>query len=278
MKALAEYIMRGRMQAASIAILGYIVPMLTPLTVALVTLRRGANEGTWIVLIGLLPALASIFLSESSTLVIWITLASLLSVLVPSLVLRATVMLSMAVISAIGVSVLISLIAMIWAPSQIDELILMMFEGFADQDGASALIEIMQTHTARAGMITYILALNGISGLLLGRWLQAQLYNPGGFGEEFREFRLGTLIACICFVGSVLCRLQGNEFWWWSNALSLPLLMVVIAIAHTWVKQKQLSVAWLVLCYLVVLILGPFIMALGFLDTWLNFRSRLLKK
>lgn len=278
MKALAEYIMRGRMQAASIVVLGYIVPLLTPLTVALVTLRRGANEGTLMVLIGLLPALASLFLSDSSTLVVWITLTSLLSVLVPSIVLRGAVSLPLAVISAIAISVAISLVAMNFASEQVDELVLLMFGSFAEQEGTKTLLETMVTNTAVAGMISYILALNGLSGLLLGRWLQARLYNPGGFGDEYRELRLGVGIACLCFVGSVFFRFQGSEYWWWSNVFSLPLLMVVIAIAHSWVKQKQLSAAWLVLCYLVVFILGPLIMTIGFLDTWLNFRSRLQKK
>jgi len=50
-------------------------------------------------------------------------------------------------------------------------------------------------------MIAYVLAFNSFTGVLLGRWLQALLYNPGGFGAEFRELRLGLIVSIVCFAG-----------------------------------------------------------------------------
>jgi len=281
MRALAEFIMRGRMQASSVAILGYIIPMLTPLVVALVTLRKGAFEGTLLLFISLMPGLISLLLSESSPLLIWITLVSLIVVFIPALLLRITVSLSLGIIAAVAVSIVISGLAMMFASDRIDELIALMFKGLAEQEGSETLATTMVSHNAVSGTIAYILTLNAIMGLLLGRWMQALLYNLGGFGSEFRELRLSAIGAGAFFFGSVICRLLGAEYFWWSNVLALPLIMVALAIAHSFcqekVKQQQSSAPWLVLCYMAVFIVSPLIMLVGFLDTWLNFRSRFRK-
>lgn len=281
MRALAEFIMRGRMQASAVAMLGYIVPMLTPLVVALVTLRKGAFEGTLLLLISLMPGVMSLALSDSSPLLIWITLVSLIVVFIPALLLRVTVSLSFGIIAAIAVSVVISGLAMMFASDRIDELIALMFKGLSEQEGGETLAKTMASHTAVSGIIAYILALNAVFGLLLGRWMQALLYNPGGFAGEFRELRLNAVAAGIFFFGSVICRVQGSEYWWWSNVLAFPLILVAIALAHSFakekVKQQQASTPWLVLCYMAVFMISPLLMLIGFLDTWLNFRSRFIK-
>lgn len=270
--------MRGRMQASAVAMLGYIIPMLTPLVVALVTLRRGASEGTILLLISLVPALISIAVSESSPLLIWITLVSLIVVYVPALVLRLSVSLPYALLAVILISVLISAFALNYAGDRIVDAFSVLMQGLSEQQADERFADVMSSKASISGMITYMLAINGIGGLLWGRWMQALLYNPGGFGSEFRELRLGVLFAVLCFFGSVYCRLQGIEYWWWSNALALPLILVALAIVHNVVKARGWSTPWLVLCYLAVFIFGPFVMLLGFLDTWLNFRSRLQKK
>lgn len=266
------------MQASSVAMLGYVIPMLTPLAVALVTLRRGAFEGTLLMFISLTPALLSIVFSESSPLLIWITLLSLVVVFIPALLLRVTVSLPLALLAAIAVSIAISLLVMALASERIDELIALLFKDLSEQEGYESLADAMANHTAVAGMIAYILGINAVAGLLLGRWMQALLYNPGGFGSEFRELRLGFIAASICFFGSVFFRLQGPEYWWWASVLTLPLILVAFAVVHMLAQQRQWSAPWLVLCYVAVFIVSPLFLLVGFMDTWLNFRSRLQKK
>ena len=83
-----------------------------------------------------------------------------------------------------------------------------------------------------SGLLAYILAVNGLIGVFLGRWMQALAFNPGGFGEEFRGLRLGIGFSAACFLGNVLLSYQGDEYWWWSNILAVPLLLVAAAVAH----------------------------------------------
>ncbi|MDQ7073399.1 MAG: DUF2232 domain-containing protein, partial [Gammaproteobacteria bacterium] len=47
------------------------------------------------------------------------------------------------------------------------------------------------------GLVAASLTINIIIGLLIGRALQAKLYNPGGFAGEFQQFNLGKPAAVI---------------------------------------------------------------------------------
>ena len=64
MRALAEFILRGRLQATAVALIGNWVPLLTPATVALVSLRVGRNNGLLILLWGVLPSLLLLGFSQ----------------------------------------------------------------------------------------------------------------------------------------------------------------------------------------------------------------------
>ncbi len=285
MRALAEFIMRGRLQAGAVAVLGYIIPIIAPAAVALVTLRKGASEGTIILLLGLSPAVLSLIFGDSSSVVIWMTLLSLAMVYIPALVLRATISLPMMLVSSITAALFVALAALVLVPDLVQAVV----DGLLSQLGASATdgtgtdtlsapVGFIASHSGISGVIAYILAFNGLTGVLIGRWLQSKLYNPGGFGSEFRELRLGVVFSVVCFALSVGLRYLGDGYWWWSNLFAIPLLLVAIAIAHQVVKARDLSLPWLVLSYFAVFIFMPIVMCIGFMDTWVNFRSRLQKK
>lgn len=280
MRALAEFIMRGRLQAGTVAIFGYIIPLLAPAALALVTLRKGAYEGTIVLLLGLFPALLSIMLGESGSVVVWITLLTLLLVYVPAYVLRTTISLPMMILSSIITAIAAVFVVWLFVPNiaqaSIDSLLSQL--PASQQEDTQAPLSILTSQTGLLGMIAYVLAFNGFTGVLLGRWLQSIAFNPGGFGEEFRQLRLGLPISAFCFVASVLLRFMGNEYWWWSNLLAIPLLLVTIAIAHHAAKARELAAPWLVLFYIVVFMFMPMAICIGFVDTWMNFRDRLQKK
>ena len=64
MRALAEYIMRGRAQAALIAVL--IVPVIPQAALALVTLRRGVLDGLWVGFWAFAPTLSAVWVRDEA--------------------------------------------------------------------------------------------------------------------------------------------------------------------------------------------------------------------
>jgi len=289
MRALAEFMMRGRLQAGTIAILGYIIPLLAPAAVALTTLRKGATEGIIILFVGAVPALLSLWFGEGNTLITWMALLSLFVVYLPALILRTTILLSSMMLSAIAAATFIAMATLWVAPDVVgtmsDNVIKQMEVLAQAQEGQSAQqskammpLLTLATTVGMSGLLAYILTVNGFIGVLFGRWLQSLAYNPGGFGEEFRGLRLGLGFSVVCFLGNILLSYQSDQYWWWSNVLALPLLLVAAAVVHEVVRQRALGAQWLILFYILTLVLMPVVMSIGFLDAWLNFRDRLQKQ
>jgi hypothetical protein len=286
MRALAEFMMRGRLQAGTVAILGYLIPLLAPVAVALTTLRKGGTEGIIILLVGASPVLLSIFFGESSSLITWMALLSLAVVYVAALTLRLTISLQLVILSVMALAAVIALMTLWVAPNIVDtvsanvvkQVAEIELQGEQGRQSTMMPLLILASTAGMSGLLTYILAINGLIGVLLGRWLQALAFNPGGFGEEFRSLRLGIGFSAACFLGSVLLSYQGDEYWWWSNILAIPLLLVAAAVAHEVVRLKSVGVQWLILFYIIALMIMPVIMIIGFLDAWINFRDRLQKK
>ncbi len=274
MRALAEFIMRGRLQAGAVAVLGYIVPLLAPIAVAFVTLHKGAFEGTLILFLGLSPALLSLVFGEGASVVVWVTLLSLFSVYVPALVLRFSISLSLTIVSSVLVATVLSGLIVSFAPEVIQRFIdaltaMLTQQGVTDVTVSAADI---------AGLIAYSLALNSVLGVLLGRWFQALAFNPGGFGDEFRELRLGYIVPVVCFVGWALVTYSGSGLGWWANVFAVPLLLKTLAIAHSVAKAKDIATPWLVLFYIVAFNFISLAVIIGLADTWFNFRDRMQKE
>jgi len=66
LRALAELVMRGRMQACSIAFIGFAFPFVSSAVIGLVTLRKGSLEGFIVMLWAILPVLLSYIFSENN--------------------------------------------------------------------------------------------------------------------------------------------------------------------------------------------------------------------
>jgi hypothetical protein len=88
MRALAEYVMRGRREATLVSTMAVVLPMffwLGAAVVGLVTLRKGVREGAFVMLWALLPAAVVAYFGEI------MPVAALLGITVVAGVLRLTV-------------------------------------------------------------------------------------------------------------------------------------------------------------------------------------------
>jgi hypothetical protein len=120
MKALAEFAMRGRFQALLITVIGAGSLLFSPISaavLALVTLRKGAGEGAWLLFWALLPAGSLVYLYGDSG-----PLSLLLAVMVLALVLRNTVNLPLAVLVSVPVGAAIGLAMVGFAGVYLDQI------------------------------------------------------------------------------------------------------------------------------------------------------------
>ncbi|MEO0442988.1 MAG: hypothetical protein AAFZ92_04505, partial [Pseudomonadota bacterium] len=197
MRSLAEFIMRGRLQASILAMLSVLLPLLPQGTIGLVTLRKGAREGGLMVLAGMLPLFITLGFGGPDGAVFWGTLLGLLAVYFPAIVLRATQSWSFALQVAIVSSGVLSILALQMLPSLMPafaEALQRLLMVTTATETAASLASATLSFTRVSGFVAAIMLLNGLTGLLLARWWQALLYNPGGFGEgATKDQRIGDL-------------------------------------------------------------------------------------
>ena len=286
MRTIAELIMRGRVQAGAVALLGTLLPFITPAAIALVTLRKGAFEGTLVLLIGLLPTILTFGANtDHQALVFLSTVISLIAVYISALVLRQTVFWSSTLITLLLVSILPLLLVTQLAPHALGHLVDSLNVALQTQATAADVENPVPAINgiALAGILAVVIIINGICSLFLGRWWQSLLYNPGGFRNEFRQFRLESITAAVCLTLSLYFLVQDDTYLTWSFVFALPLMLVSVAIVHTMVSSLKnarqcLIIFYVTLIVLVILQLANYVqivlMGVGFLDHWLNFRSR----
>lgn len=298
MKLLAAFVMRGRWSAAIAASVTAMSFWLFPpllivsgAVVALITLRRGTLEGA---LIMMLAGMAAAGLSWQVLGALWPMLDVLLITWVPvwllALVLRATISLSRAVQVAalLGLLGVAGFYLVLGDPAVWWSALLGNFQaqlaGLAPSvpAGDRALLEqwlelLREWAPWLPGQAAGTALLVVLMALLLGRWWQALLFNPGGFRPEFHELRLGQPLAmfALMLLGATLL----SNWLPLANGLlvlGMPYTVQGVALVHAVVFKRRLSPAWLVLFYLLLIpLLSQLVMVLGVVDAWIDFRSRI---
>ncbi len=276
--------MRGRIQAALAAMAGNFVPLLGPAVVALVTLRRGAGDGSYMVMAAFLPSLAFTLLSPDTLPWTYLYLVSLLATYMAALVLKASqswaaVMIALLVVSALG-GVLSGVAIDGFVRQLIDNLVQVQQEMLAELEQADVTADPV-TPMFIYGLFAFGVWVGALPGVLLGRWFQGLLYNPGGFGEEFRQLRLGPGVPLMLFglLAMSFARPSGQT---WALLCVMPLLIQALAVAHALVFRRKQTNGPLVLTLLYGSLIFPLtsvyamigLALVGLTDNWVNYRRR----
>lgn len=280
MRALAEFIMRGRMQASVVALIGSWFPLISPAAVALVTLRRGPTDGLMVLLWALLPALVTFVISDMGPLMPAVTVMGVLATLLAALLLRSNGSWAQALMGLVAFSALSALLLAQTIPdpvSGVTHALGDMLEQMQAQSPSSAAVQL-PSETFVVGLIAYVMVVSSFMSLLLARWWQALLYNPGGLQSEMHQLRMKPLATLTCFAAVVYCWVLGIDYQHWAGLFGFPLLVIGASIAHRVVKARQLGGQWLILFYLVLLFASPIVLLLAVLDTWMDFRARIVAK
>ncbi|MBN7795517.1 hypothetical protein [Parahaliea mediterranea] len=281
MKGLAEFVMRGRLQALLVTVAGagsLMLCWISAAVLALVTLRRGAGQGAWLLLWALLPAGTLMLVFGDSG-----PLALLVSTMALALVLRATVSLPLAVLASVPLGALTGLGLLAFGQGMLDQMV-----GFFDEfitnleqqlsSGEAGAVQLLRpTAVQVAGMMGAANGLLSIACLLLARWWQAALYNPGGFAEEFRALYLPPAVTLALTLAAVALASLGVEYRTWAVICLIPLNFAGLALVHARAAWRGRGGGWLTAFYLLWLFFDPVkLLVVGFAiaDSWLRFRQR----
>jgi hypothetical protein len=287
MRALAEFIMRGRVQATLVVAGSAALPLLFWLSAAagcLVLLRRG-SDALSVLGLGVLSALVSWhFLKDPTALIVLLGACSL------ALVLRAghswnRVLLGSVVVGllfAVSLGTVFSSFTATLAQTFEQVLPLAMGEVYekfsADQKAflAALAVPLSIISTAVSLQVFSVLC------LILGRYWQALLYNPGGFGREFRAIRLPKSVALSLLAVMCVAPFFGMHALIVWPLCSVPLFFAGLALVHGLVAQKRLAGFWLVGIYVTLVpfmhLLGPLLVVLAIVDSLIDFRGRHVSK
>jgi hypothetical protein len=123
--------------------------------------------------------------------------------------------------------------------------------------------------------VTVLTVLLAMCALFLARWWQARDGQPGQFGAEFQQLRLGKVLG-----GAAALAIAASL---WSTRplvddlarLFMGALMIVgLAAAHRFKAAGRLNGAWLWAIYVLLVLAAPVMVAAlagwGFVDNWLR--------
>lgn len=118
--------------------------------------------------------------------------------------------------------------------------------------------------------------------LLIARWWQAILYNPGGFQTEFCRLRLPGLLALPVAVAAVfesMRFMQGGSVDLVTDFLFVALTLYLfqgLAVTHHYVRARKRSGNWLIALYVALVVVWPstalVLAAVGVADSVTDFR------
>jgi len=281
MRGLAEFIMRGRWQALGVAVLGsgsLLFGWISAAAIALVTLRRGTAAGGWLVLWALLPAVIITAMTGDTGSVMLLAGAFGLAV-----ILRETVNLSLAVMASVPLAVLSGLALIVLNGPFLEELIttfnqaLAQLEQDLQQEGSEQLAFNALSVSQVAALLATGNAVIAVLSLMLGRYWQALLYNPGGFGSEFRALKAPQGAVLVMASAALVLWWLGPEWRVWSAIAVLPLTVAGFALVHAYAVRTDKGLGWLTLMYVLWIVLDPvkwLWVACVVIDAFADFRAR----
>jgi uncharacterized protein YybS (DUF2232 family) len=254
---------------------------------ALVTLRRGAGAGLVVAAVGLVATGVLAWLIFGSP---WVGVAlgamQWLPMIVLALVLRQSVSLPLAVLGAGAIGLLVLAGVYLLVPDPVAmwrEVLEQVFRPAlerADTEMSTGQLEELLDQVARlmSATVAASLTVSLVLSLLLARWWHAMLDNPGGFGREFRELRLGRSVSVAALaVFAAVIFVQTPALLGLAAVLVGVLLFQGLAVVHALVAARGMSMGWLAGMYVLLFLVPqsvPLISLLGLIDNWVNFRAR----
>ena len=276
MRALAEFITKGRTQVLIVAVITAILPLLywvSAAAVGLITLRRGLTDGLGVLLWVLLPAGAWAVVGDPTP------LSVIAGTFILAAVLRQSVSWTQTLVAAMVVGLFTSLLLDAMLGELLNQIIDMVQEMFRQSVEGQTQLNSEGLRQLLLGGFGAVHTAMMLSSLVLARWWQALIYNPGGFRGEFHALRIPPLMSGIILLIIVAGPHLGLESARWLPMLLLPWIMAGVALLHGSVAKRDLGRSWLVMFYISTFVFGPYVITLlvfaAFIDSFVDIRRRI---
>ncbi|UCE76583.1 MAG: hypothetical protein JSU62_12195 [Gammaproteobacteria bacterium] len=301
MHALARLIAAGPGQAVLVialcTALSFLAPPLTSIlayggaaALALYSLHAGARAGA-VALLGaaaVTGVLTQLLLHQGLAVVVT-SLLLWIPVWLAAVVLRGTGSLAMAMLTLTGLALsLVTLIFLLlgdpgpWWVARLGSLadaVAAQPELGIDRTALAQFIETvapLMTGTMAAG-----LSFAALTCVILGRWWQALLVNPGGLRKDFYALRLGRVVSLVGIAMVAVATLKvgvlSSLALQWSLIAMVPFLFVGLAVMHASLANLKAAKGWLIALYVLMSLLPQvllMVVLVGVLDPWLELRRR----
>ena len=276
MRAIAEFAMRGRAYATAISMVAAALPLLgwlSTVIVALVCLRSGIAAGSLIFLWTLLPVgVAFYFLGDPSPMI------ALVGTFTMAMLLRQTLSWELVLVASVVFSAAGALVFEFSAAAILDGFV-QIYIAYLEQLDASVVIEPEQARKLLMSFFALGQAFSMVVMLMIARWCQSALYNPGGFGKEFHQLRLSPAVSGSIVLAMAVCYMFGDQLGRWLPLLTVPLVFASIGLVHWLIANRELSKNWVAGFYgslaLLFQIVYPFLASFALMDSWFDIRNRI---
>jgi hypothetical protein len=292
MRSLGSYLLRSRIHAIAVVSLTAVLSFyVSSIMIALVVMRRGGGFGMQVIGGAVaLVLLASVLIHAASAQTVLLNaLQAWLPVWCCAMVLRRTESQAvMALLAGAFGAIFVVLIYMlvddvpVWWQDWFSDLVDIVFaDGLTGETAAR--IDQLKADLARIApvinpLIVSFLMVRLITVILIGRWWQSRLFNPGGFRKEFYALQLPRPLLYPAFIG-VAVMLIGDVSKLMPIRDVLWLLIILylfqgLSSVHRLVRGREYSQLWLVAMYGLLVIVFPhmivLVACLGMADSWMR--------
>lgn len=278
---LARWTMESRWRAILVI---FITALFSPLLfwlslplIALVSLRAGLNQGTQILAVGVVGGLISLFYFGDASLII---LAPMVVIL--GLILRSTISWNYTLLASSLIGLLLVVLSNLFLKASLLDFVVLLENDMqvllqnpsSEQQALqmTQFFELMKEHIATMVAIGFVQMSLGF--LVLARWLQAGVYNPGGFRQEMHGLRISSQV-------TVVLAIVGIAFWFY-DSVTLLLVMLPHSLAGAglihYVRAKKELGGWVLVVFYGLLFLAgqivfPILMLAAIADSFLDLRK-----
>jgi hypothetical protein len=275
---LARFAMKSPLHTGILAALLAVVPLLyvfSAALVALATLRHGLTAGTRILVFALIGGLISWQLSGVPLSLVVLALGAVLAV-----VLRETQSWSRTLLIGTVLGVILAFLAQTLFQDQFSAIVEAVRSMMLVEDQASAQWQVFESFKPVVGyMILGSQLMETLLALLLARYWQAGLYNPGGLKAEMHVLRFTAREAVVLIVAVVLALfLQPAALM----LFGIPFIFAGLAFMHGVVAKLKLGGQWLVALYIAMLpfnqIIVPLLVLIVLVDSFVDLRRRIAER